>query len=321
MKEYSVLALDLTKGQVQNFSTQDANTVLRKAFLDEIGTETIDFNTYRENKYKIFRLIQETITPIINDRLEEVMGRFAEVRNVAFGDSIVFDVENPELFEVATIADGTGNLRRQRIDNGRLEVTMGTFGVSIYEEFYRFLSGRINWGQLVDKVVKSYERKIAEAVNEALYGSYSSIDAELKYSGTYDEEELVEILQKVEALYGSAMVVGTKAALAKLQPSYVGDADKAAYNALGYIGTFRGYDTVALVQSFKAQTYEFNLSNSDLLILPSTSEKFIKIVTEGTAIVLDHQNTQGDLSIEHTFIQKAGVAVGLTEKFGIVRFS
>ena len=322
MKEFSVLALDLAKGQVeQNFSAKDANTVLRKAFLDEIGTETIDFNTYRENKYKIFRLIQETITPIINDRLEETMGRFAEVRNVAFGDSIVFDIDNPELFEVATIADGTGNLRRQRIDNGRLEVAMGTFGVSIYEEFYRFLSGRINWGQLVDKVVRSYERKIAEAVNEALYGSYSSIDAELKYSGTYDEEELIDILQKVEALYGSAMVVGTKAALAKLKPDYVGDADKAAYNSLGYVGTFRGYDTVALVQSFKAQTYEFNLSNSDLLILPATSDKFVKIVTEGTAIVLDHQNTQGDLSIEHTFIQKAGVAVGLTEKYGIVRFS
>jgi len=320
MKEYAVLALDLTKGTIpQNYSVQDANTVLRKAFLDTIGTDKIDFNTYRKHKYDIFEIIQETITPIINDRLEETMGNFAEVRNIAFGDSLVFDIENPELFEVAVIADGTGNIRRQRIDNGKLPVEMGTFAVKIYDEFYRFLSGRINWGQLVDKVVKSYERQIAQAVCDALY-SYDKIDAELKYSGSYDEEELVEICSKIEALYGNAMIVGTKAALSKIKPEYVSNDDKGTYNAIGHLGVFRGYKTVALTQSFKPQTYEFNLSNSDLLILPASGEQFVKIVTEGESIILDEQNTKGDLSIEHTFIQKAGVAVGLTNKYGIVRF-
>src|SRR5574344_2051641 len=151
MTSYIQLAKDLAKGSVQNYSASDANTVLRKAFLAELGTEEIDFNTYRENKYKIFRIISETISPIINDRLDTVLGRFAEVRNVAFGDSIVFDIENPELFEVAVVADGTGNLRRQRIDNGKLPVAVETFGVKIYDEFYRFLAGRIDWNALVNK--------------------------------------------------------------------------------------------------------------------------------------------------------------------------
>lgn len=321
MKEFAKLALDLSKGTVQNFSKEDSNTVLRKAFLEEIGTDAIDFNTYRENKYRIFAIIQETITPIINDRLEEVMGRFAEVRNVKFGDTTVFDIENPELFEVAVIADGTGNLRKQRIQNGKLNVTMDTFGVAIYDEFYRFLAGRTDWNKLVDKVVKSYEAQIAQAVNNALYGAYDSIDTKFKYSGTYKEDELLSVLQHVEALYGSAMIVGSKAALAPIKPEYVGSSDKERYNALGHIGTFMGYDTVALTQSFKAGTREFALSNTDLLILPATSDKFVKIVTEGEAIVLDHQNTQGDLSIEHTFIQKAGVAVSLTNQYGMVRFT
>lgn len=321
MNELQKLALDLAKGQVTNYSKSEADNVLRKAFLESIGTDEIDFDTYRQNKYKIFQILQETISPIINDRLEEVMGRFAEVRNIGWGDSQVFDVENPELFEVSVVADGTANLRAQRIDNGKMTVDTANYGIKIYDEFYRFLAGRIDWGQLVDKVAKSYERKIAESVNAAIYGSYNSIDAPFKYSGTFSEDELLRVLQAVEALYGAAMVVGTKAALAKIKPDYVGDADKARYNAIGHIGVFRGYETVALAQSFKPQSTEFNLSNTDLLILPSTSEKIVKIVVEGNAIIFDEQNTQGDMSIEHTFIKKAGVGLSLTDKFGIVRFS
>lgn len=322
MNELTKLALDLSKGQVSgNFSKSEADGVLRAAFLEKIGTDKIDYDTYRQNKYVIFQILQETISPIINDRLEEVMGRFAEVRNIGWGDSLVFDIENPELFEVSVIADGTANLRAQRIDNGKMTVDVSTYGIKIYDEFYRFLAGRTDWGTLVAKVAKSYEKRIAESVNATIYGSYNSIDAAFKYSGTYSEAELLRVLQAVEALYGSAMVVGTKAALAKIQPVYVGDATKDQYNAIGHVGIFRGYDTVSLTQSFKPNSTEFNLSNTDLLILPSSSEKLVKIVTEGNAIVEDVQNTQGDLSIEHYFIQKAGVGLAVTNKFGIVRFT
>lgn len=322
MNELIKLALDLSKGQVNgNFSKADANNVLRSAFLEKIGTDEISYDVYRQNKYVIFQIIQETISPIINDRLEETMGRFAEVRNVAWGDTIVFDVENPALFDVSVVADGTANLRKQRVANGKMTVDLTTYGVAIYDEFYRFLANRIDWGKLVDKVAKSYEKKIAESVNAAIYGSYNSLDALFKYSGTFAEAELLRVLQAVEALYGSAIVVGTKAALAPIQPAYAGNQTKDEYNALGYVGTFRGYDTVALTQSFKPNSNDFNLSNTDLLILPNTSDKIVKIVTEGTAIVEDVQNIQGDLSIEHYLIQKAGVGLSLTNKFGIVRFT
>jgi len=324
-KSYTQLAVDLASNKVKNFSAQEADEVLREAFLVELGVtaeEISNFNVYQQNKYKIFEIIQETISPIINDRLEEVMGQFAEVRNVAWGDTIVFDIENPDLFEVALVADGTGNLRRQRLDNGRLPVQVGTFAVSIYEEFYRFLAGRFNWSQVVAKVVKSYEREIALAVQNALYGAYNAIAPEFKYSGTYNEDEIIRVCQNIEALYGSAMIVGTSAALRPLKPSYAGDATKDQYNQLGRVGIFNGYETVMLQQSFKAGTYDFNLSNTDLLVLPAISNKFVKIVTEGTPIIIDvMNNNQGDLSIEHTFIQKAGVAVSYTDKYGIIRLS
>lgn len=321
--EINKLALDFAKGQAEgNKTSAEVNTVLRKAFLERIGVEKIDtFNAYRQNKYEIFAIISETISPIINDRLDNVMGRFAEVRNVGWGDTPVFDIENPELFEVAVVADGTMNLNRQRIENGKMSVPMGTMGVKIYDEFYRFLAGRIDWGQLVDKVAKSYEKKLSEIVYDTIYGSYNQLDAEFKYTGTFDEAEVLRVLANVEAVYGSAILVGTKPALAKIKPDYIGDASKDGYNALGYHTTFRGYEVMALTNAFKPQTYEFALSNTDLLVLPSGDHKIVKIVHEGDVIVHDSQNMQGDQSIEHTFVKKAGVGIALSDKFGVIKFS
>lgn len=302
------------------FSAKDADQMIRGAFLEEIGVEQIDFNTYRENKYKIFRILQETINPIVNERLENSMGSFAEVRNVTWGDTTEFIIENPELFDVAVIADGTANLRRQRLDNGRVHVDMNNYGISIYDEFLRFLAGRVNWASMVDKVAKSFEAHISTSVATAIFGSYDSLDTDLKFSGTYDEEEIINIAQRIEAIYGSAVIVGTKAALNKIKPEYVGGATKDNYNAIGHLGVFNGYETVALAQTVKPGTNEFAISNTDLLILPSTSEKFVKIVHEGDAIILDKQN-DSDLSIEHTFVKKVGVGLGIANRFGIVRFT
>lgn len=320
------LAVEMAKGvglgqqMTTDFSANDVDETIRKAFLEEIGTDEISYSVYRENKPVIFRILEETVSPILNDRLVETMGSFAEVRNVGWGDTTVFDVENHELFDVAVVADGTANLRRQRLDNGKMDVTMSNYGVAIYEEFYRFLSGRTNWAQMVDKVAKSYEKKMAESVSATLFGSYDKIDDAFKYTGTFDEDAILEVLQHVEALYGNAMLVGAKAALAKFKPDYVGDRDKEGYNAIGHLANFRGYDMVALTQYMKAGTNELGLSTKDILVLPSTSEKLIKIVHEGDAIIIDKQN-DSDLTFEHTFIKRAGVGLAVANGFGIIRFS
>lgn len=300
---------------------QEVDQMIRGAFLEELGTDKMDnIYTYQENKYKIFRILTETVSPTINARLEDTMGRLAEVRNVSWGDATVFDIENADLFEVAVIADGTANLRRQRLDNGKVDVTMNTLGVSIYEEFYRFLAGRVNWGQMVDKVARSFEHRIATLAYDAIYGSYDNLDARYKYTGTFDESAVLEVLQAVEAHGGNAVIVGTKAALAKIKPEYVGGATKDGYNALGYVGVFNGYETIELAQSYKPGTDEFALSTTDLLILPNGADKLVKIVHEGDAIIQDKQN-DSDLTIEHTFIKKVGVGLAVAKNYGIVKLT
>lgn len=321
------IALELSKNQANfsaggsTYSKEEANDALRKAFFEEIGVESIDnIYDYRANKYKIFKVLSEKLTPVINERIEDIMGQFADVRTVGWGETIEFEVPNPELFKVSRTAMGTANLVRQRIDNGRLKMTTDNFSIKIYDELYRFLSGKVDWAGMLDKVAKSYEQKIANRVNELLFGSYNNLENDFKYSGSFNEDELLEILARIETLYGSAILVGSKAALSKVKPEYVGDADKSARNKQGYIAEFMGYRCVELKNAFKTGTHDFVLDPNQLLILPSNEDKFVKIVLEGDAIINDFENSQGDQSIEHSFIQRVGIAMSLTDKYGIVRF-
>lgn len=315
------VAIGAAKGKTAtDFSVQgDLDQMIRGAFLEKIGVEKIDQRAYRKYKTEVFEIIEDAINPIINDRLSEVMGRFAEVRNVDFGDKPEFIIDNPELFEVAVIADGTTNLRRQRIENGKLPVEMRTYGIKIYDELYRFLAGRINWTQLVEKVAKSFERKLAEDIFNAIYGSYDRLDTGYKYTGSYNENAILDVLAHVSASTGNAMIVGTKQALARLRPEYIGGGGKDSYNALGYLAIFHGYEVVEMTQSMRAGTNDFALPNSDLLILPSSSEKIVKVVHEGQALVQDEQLSASQ-EIEHTITKKMGIAVPLAgNQFGVVR--
>lgn len=322
MNQLQQLAFDTYKGTlaVNNYSTKQASDVLRQAFLERLGLETFSVKEFRRHKTEIFEIIEETITPILNDRLEQQMGEFAEVRNIALGDTIVFDIEDPKLFDVANIARGTNNLRKQRIDNGKLPVEMERLGIAIYEELERYLSGRIEWSKLVDKVIRSFDREIALRVQNALFAGHTSVAADFIYSGTYDEDQLLRILGNVEAMYGSAQIVGTKNALAKIQPNYVGEADKSRHNALGHLGHYRGYNMIELVQTNVAGTNTPNLT-TDLLIIPATESKFVKILIEGEATIEENSNNMGDASKEYLFAQNVGVAVALAKYYGIVRFS
>src|SRR6185312_3684457 len=102
MNEYN-LAVEVAKGvalgkTATDFSIQgDVDKMIRGAFLERLGVEVINYNTYRREQATVFEIIEQTISPIINDRLVETMGRFAEVRNVDWGDSLEFQIENPEL--------------------------------------------------------------------------------------------------------------------------------------------------------------------------------------------------------------------------------
>lgn len=328
-KELIELSIDTARGKVQgDFSTKAGSDAIREAMISLFGTDKLTYRAYREHKNELFAFIEETITPTTHKKLEETFSKFAEVRSIAYGDENKFLVPNNELFKAATIATGSGNIRRKRLEGTEFSVELSNVAIGIYEELGRFLAGRVDWAMYTQKLVDSFERDIAQRISAALYGSFDRLGDVYSASIAVDapdmKEKVLDIAAHVEAEHGSVVIVGTKAALAQLKPEYHSDAESGERNQKGYFATVDGYETIALAQFHKVGTDEFGIDNNTILILPQPEEKLVKVVFEGVALVRETnggETDREDMQVRFDVIQRVGVLVINPRKYGMVRFS
>lgn len=321
-KDVVKLAIDTYKGSLGEFSKEDANEALRKALVEiNGGSEKIDYKSFRRNKLEIFEIVEQALDVVVADYLESQFGEFVEIRNVALGDAIQFNIKDNSLFKVAVVSDGTSNLRRQRIDKGSLTVDTKIRGVKIYEEMTRFLAGRIDWVEMVNRVASSYNAQIATEIYQAIYNAYNTLGATYAVTGNASEDEVGTLVQHVESANNAeAVIIGTKVALRKIAPSVVSDAQKGQRNELGFYAMVNGVELREIRQVHKPGTDEFAIDDSFVLVLPKGGEKLVKLVIEGDSVIKETEN-QGDFSMEYLFLKKSGIAVLSGGKFGIYRIS
>lgn len=326
------VAIDAATGKMQgNYSAKEGSEKIRQAMVELFGTDKIDYKTFRNpnTKVEFFAFVEETVTPIVHKKLEETFEKFAEFRNIGYGDEQKFLVPNTELFNVATIAEGSGNIRRKRLEGSEYTVDVSSFAVGIYEEFNRFLAGRVDWATYVQKMADSLSRDIALRISQALYGSFDVLSSTYRASilSTQTETDLkdavLEIASHVEAEHGAAVILGTKSAIAKLKPDYSNNEQDGERNLAGYFGVVDGYNTMAMPQFHINNTDEFAIDANTILILPEVDEKIVKVVVEGTAIMREANGGEmfrDDMRVNLDIIQRAGVLVLNPRKYGMVKF-
>jgi hypothetical protein len=317
------LCIDVYDGNAAdtNFSNKDADESIRQKFIEIVGTDKIDYKIMRRSGALVFEIMEEALKILVERRLEAELSKFAEYRNIAWGDKKTFELENPNLFEVSTIADGNGNLIRQRIDNGSLTVDTFARGVKIYENFYRLIAGRTNWSSLVNKIAESYINKIYGLVYSTMYDSYNSAKPIYNITGSYSTVELDNMIDHVEAANNAeAIIIGTRNALSRVNPTYVSETMKSEYNQKGFFGIHNGRQTVEIKQTHTSGTDTFAINNNFLMVLPAGSEKVVKIVDEGDAVIKEGQ-TGMDMSQEYLFVRKSGVALVSSSRNGIYRLA
>ncbi len=259
---------------------------------------------------------------MVSEGLEGQFDDFAEFRNLALGDKNEFHIPKSDLFPVSVTADGNGNVRRQRIGSDRIiTVDTTTYTVKIYEEFNRFLAGRIDWNEMVNRVARSFNVKIKNDIYNAIYNSFDDLSATYGISAAYDEATLTELAQHVEAATDSDVIVfGTKAALAKVTPSTISDNMRDQKNNTGFYGVVNGIELREVKQSHKIGSEEFAIDDNFLLIVPTIEDRMVKVVNEGEAFMVENQGGQNaDMSMEYLYGMKFGVSVVPAAKYGIYR--
>lgn len=324
------LAVDLAKGKVQNFSTEESNDTLRKAFADLMefsleGTNgVIDRKVFRKHKADIFEILEVVINESLQEGLKNQFEGFAEYRNLAWGDENKFIVPNKDIYKVALISDGNGNIRRQRLrDGSEFSISLDTYGIKIGEDFHRFLAGRIQWADLMALIAESFKRDLTQRIADAVMASYGRYNSTYHYSkNAVTEDDIINMAMHIEARTGEKVAIyGTKFALRKLAPSDISDSMKDGKNSTGYYGNIAGVDLREIAQSHKYGTDDFAIDNNFLLFLPQNADKMVKVVNEGDAIIQDLAGgISADMMQEYFICNRFGVSIITSKVFGFIKF-
>ena len=315
MKDIVKLAVDSYKGRVEKYTVGQSQEALRQALIEANGGSTkLNYKAIRDGKCNgLFTLIEEILsrTVIEGVQSDDFFNAFVDYRNVAEGDKNLFIVEDSTLFVVDDVADGNQGIRRQRL-GGSTETSIPTSMkmVRIYEELNRVLSGRVDFNTFIDKVAKSFSQKILNDIYTLWAGATAADMGGVAYfptAGTYNEDDLLDVISHVEAAAGgkTATIVGTKKALRNLKESIMSDGAKEEYHNMGYAGTFFGTPVVAIPQRHQVGNINF-VFQDDVLTIVAGDDKPIKFVYEGDPIVLMGEPTaNADFTQELTFMHAA----------------
>lgn len=285
MEDIVKIAVDAYHGNVEQYSVGQSMELLQKALVEANGgSTTLNYKNIRDGKCNgLFTLIEEILSRTVVEGLQgdEFFNALVDFRNVAEGDKNLFEVEDDNLFIVSEAADGTQGIRRQRL-GGVSETSIPTSlkVVKIYEELNRVLSGRVDFNQFIQKVSESFRQKLLNDIY-ALWSNATANDfggvTYFPAAGTYNEDELLDLIAHVEAAAGGkpATIIGTKKAIRNLDITPFGDKAKEDLYNMGYAGKFYGTPVVVTPQRHKIGSTEFVLADDILTIVAGEDKPWV----------------------------------------------
>lgn len=325
MTDNQKLAFDAVGAPKDGYTKEQMNDAIRNAVRDACGGEW-NFYKFMENRYKVFAIMAEIMPVAMRAGLGGKFDAFADFHDTATGDSKYFFVEDNEVYPVVTCARGNGDIDRNKIVDRNFTVATVTKGIKFYEELDMFMAGKMDMARLTEKASVSMINYVGELISDTIYGSYSAVDTEYKATGSFSAATLASIIDHVKASTSAdrLQIFGTTTALGNISDG-AGYSDRAKdeFNNIGYYGTFRGTDLIALPQAYRASTQTFVVDTDHVIILPA-GEKIVKVLFEGDALVdMKDGMNRNDMQPEILFQRRVGAAaITVPEgKFGFYKFS
>lgn len=317
---------ELRFGENKEHSGED---LIRQAIINECGGQ-FNLYTFKQNRYMVFQILSEVLTLPAQQELDVLFGGIVSTEHVNRGDAKVWKLKRPQSFKVAKTAAGTQDIRRQKIAGKEtISIETADYSVKVYCELEDFLAGRVDFATMIEEVKKAFQVETVKQINKVFSDSFSGLKAHLRPSGTLTEEDLLDLVGKVEgatqmkcAIYGTKLALSKIAALTNVK-DLATDEQKRTYGELAHFGSFFGTDLVELTQYYD-ENGKGSLEDDKLYILPVGMD-LIKVVYEGDPIVLDTQEDGGqgrnDLQIEFFMQVKMGVGILVPNFYGVYTIS
>ena len=311
----ALVARDCYLGKTNTFSKEDQEKILRGRMEEILGESVTSHEGFRRafmrHENEFFAIIEEMITLNVNRLSLDALSGWVEAKDFALGDKAEFKIKDDELYKVSYIANGLKPARRQKIYGRKVPTEAFRLGVKIYEEFFDFITGAIDWRECVDRVSRSFNYAIVKLVSKTFFGAFDALEADMKKTSN-SVDDLLALIRKVEAKTGRRVAIyGCGHALDLVQA--VCDDDKTDVREYGYVTKFRGRNVIELMQ-----VDDGALPENKLLIVPD-GEKVIRVGFEGNAMVFEDTNpaSREDMQVEFSFARMVHMGVLVPKNYGL----
>lgn len=296
----------------ENLSVSAINDTLRDQFNEIAGT----YNLYRENKTKVYSLVETLLDDILPTKVLQRYADFAETQTFAQGTKPVFIRKTGKMRakQFITKVGLAGRYEVFALGEKSFEVATSAIGGAAAIGFEEFLDGRVDWAELVNIVLEGMDELILREIAKALMASIEQLPAANRVAATGWDENAMDRLISVVSAYGTPVIYCTREFAVKMVPKegWVSDAIRDQMWNNGFLATYKGVRVVILPQSFEDETNATKVIDPGYAwIMPTgSSEKPVKIAFEGSAHMREVEND--DWSREMQVYQKVGVGVMFT---------
>lgn len=296
----------------ENLSVSAINDTLRDQFKEIAGT----YNLYRENKTKVFALMETILDDILPEKILQRYADFAETQTFAQGTKPVFIRKTGKMRakQFITRVGLAGRYEVFALGEKSFEVATSAIGGAAAIGFEEFLDGRVDFAELVNIVMEGMDELILREIASALMSSINQLPAANRFVKNGFDEAGMDRLISVVSAYGTPVIYCTREFAVKMVPKegWVSDTMRDQMWNNGFLATYKGVRVVILPQSFEDETNAKKVIDPGYAwVMPTGSnERPVKIAFEGAAHVREVEND--DWSREMHVYQKVGVGVMFT---------
>lgn len=326
----------------EGITVKDANKKIVDKFMSVIGcdehsTKAEIRKAIKRNQQVLFDLIEEVVPNLLQTGWKEnpFFNEFVEMKNIDIGDKNVFYTEDETLLTVSKVSGNHWDIDRQRLGKGAsFSVETSWYGIAVYSEYERLLTGAEDFATFVTKLYEAVDRFVNESIYQAMLSASEQLpggtdgNGQWVKTGALDAAEKTKFLQLIEdvqmATGMDVVIMGTKTALSRLEAmqdiQWVSEDMKVQRNTTGRIGYFEGIRLVEIKQGFRLNDTSARLvDDKQLLIMPVGDNKFIKVINEGQPEMRQvNDNTMNqDMTYDYRYMFKMGVAVMVNLLFGV----
>lgn len=318
-------------------SLADKEAMINKAIDAEVNklsnvncSDVVTREQYATNpvyRWATFAVINKLVDYIMPEIVRDDFLGVAGVTNIAYGDSVDFEIKSNDLFTVVDNGNSRRHVEAQRQFNGTKTLAPTNHSLTVEVDWYRVVSRRESLAEYAVKVVLSMENELWLDVMAIVANSYSTLTTNFK-EAAYSSVAFDKLAQRVTAANGgaTAIALGTKLGLGTVIPSntqfQIGLGERMA--DVGYLGRYHGTDLIAIPQriDWSSADYDFAIDDTIIYFISPGSQKLVQIVLEGDSLTIDSGDF-GDANLTRKMTMHKRWAVGLitNAKYGIMKTS